>query len=133
MNKRSAVLMALGLTAALVVGGIAVAAGSGPASGQASSDTTAAAAKPIVKTRTHTVTIHRKADGNGGAVVNTSNGTSGGGADDGSLHDALDDHGDDGFEAEDANDDHGDDGNSGPGSVNSGPGSENSGPGGGDD
>ena len=68
MNKRSAVLMALGLTAALVVGGIAVAAGSGPASGQASSGTNAptAKAKPIVKTRTRTVTIHRQADGTAG-------------------------------------------------------------------
>ena len=36
MNKRSAVLMALGLTAALVAGGIAVATGAGPSTGEAS-------------------------------------------------------------------------------------------------
>ena len=80
MNKRSAVIMALGLTAALVAGGVAFAAGIGPTAGEASTAVAPAVVKqdPLVRTRTRTVTIHRQGDASGaGVTVLGGSGTSG--------------------------------------------------------
>ena len=151
MNKRSAVLMALGLTAALIAGGIAVAAGAAPEVGEAVAGTGSALARePEVRTRIRTVTIHRQAGGAGDVVVDGTASVSGQTSGAPSSHsgdDAFDDHGDDGFDDDrdegddhDVSDDHGGEGdgdedhdNSGPGSDSSGSGSDSSGHGGGDD
>lgn len=77
MNKRSAVLVAAGLVLTLIVGGVAISVGlTGPTSTQAALRTTRKA-KPIVKVRKRTVTVHRQ--GAAGSSVVASGGLSVGG------------------------------------------------------
>jgi hypothetical protein len=66
MNKRSAIVVALGLVAALVIGGVGFTMGmTGPAASLASVRDPA----PKVRTIHRTVTVHRPAQGSGAAVV----------------------------------------------------------------
>lgn len=64
MNKRSAMLMAAGLVAALAVGAAALSFSVGGSSATAEGRTKV---KPIVETIRDTVTIHKKATGSDGA------------------------------------------------------------------
>jgi len=70
MNKRSAMLVAAGLVLTLVVGGVAVAVGmTGPSASSAQPKLTHHKNKPIIKTTKKTVTVHKKAKAQPGAVV----------------------------------------------------------------
>jgi len=71
MNKRSAMLVAAGLVLTLVVGGVAVAVGmTGPDASSAQPKLTQHKKdEPIIKTTKKTVTVHRKAKAQAGAVV----------------------------------------------------------------
>jgi cobalamin biosynthesis protein CobT len=69
MNKRSAMFVAAGLVLSLLVAGVAMSMGvTGPS---ADAKTVARSQKPIVKTTTRTVTIHKQAKGEAaaGAVI----------------------------------------------------------------
>lgn len=69
MNKRSAMFVAAGLVLSLLVAGVSMAMGvTGPS---ADAKTTVRSQKPIVKTVTRTVTVHKKAkaDGTAGPVI----------------------------------------------------------------
>ena len=118
MNKRSATLIAASLVGVLAIAGAAFALGiTGPTASAASEQTTAAATKPIVRTHTKTVVVHRQAAAPAPVVVQAAPSTSSPSpsmsGDDGSHHDneGRDDHGDDENEGPD---DHGDHGNEGP-------------------
>jgi hypothetical protein len=80
MNKRSAVLMALALTGALVAGGVALASGiGGPGTSAATTGSaTPEPVKPVVRTTTRTVTIHRTPNQPDAGVVVLDGGASGG-------------------------------------------------------
>jgi hypothetical protein len=71
MNKRSAMLVAAGLVLTLVVGGVAVAVGmTGPSASSAQPKLTHHKKnKPIIKTTKKTITVHKKAKAQPGAVV----------------------------------------------------------------
>jgi hypothetical protein len=71
MNKRSAIAVALGLVAALAIGGFAIATGlTGPETSQASPLVTKAKRpEPIVRTVTKTVTVHKKAKAGAPPVI----------------------------------------------------------------
>jgi hypothetical protein len=66
MNKRSAIIVALGLTAALVLGGVGFSMG---ATGPTPSLATARHPAPKVRTIHRTVTVHRQASAAGTAVA----------------------------------------------------------------
>jgi len=70
MNKRSAMMVAAGLVLTLVVGGVAVAVGmTGPEASSAQPKLTHHKNKPIIKTTKKTVTVHKQAPAQAGAVV----------------------------------------------------------------
>jgi hypothetical protein len=126
MNKRSAILMALALTGALVAGGIALASGiGGPAASEAST-TTAKSAEPVVRTKTRTVTIHRTAGRPAGRVVVLGGGSSATGTGSGSMNSTSGSSGDEGPQNETENEGPENEGDDGP---TSGSGAENSGSG----
>jgi hypothetical protein len=63
MNKRSAMLIAAGLVMTLIVGGVAISVGlTGPTSSKAALRTSTRKAKPIVKVKKRTVTVHRQGE-----------------------------------------------------------------------
>jgi hypothetical protein len=78
MNKRSAIAVALGLVAALAIGGFAIATGlTGPETSQASPLVTKAKRQePIVRTVTKTVTIHKKAEAEPAPVIHVASSSS---------------------------------------------------------
>jgi hypothetical protein len=80
MNKRSAIAVALGLVAALAIGGFAIATGlTGPETSQASPLVTKAKRpEPIVRTVTKTVTVHKKAKAGAAPVILVSGSSSSG-------------------------------------------------------
>jgi hypothetical protein len=111
MNKRSATLIAALLVGVLAIAGAAFSLGiTGPTASAASEQTSAAATKPIVRTHTKTVVVHRQAPAPAPIVVQaappTSSTSSYGDDDEAGQHEneGLDDHGDDGHEGFD---DHG--------------------------
>lgn len=123
MNKRSAMLLAAGLVAALLAAGTVV---SFSLSGQTASANDAG--EPLVLTRHRTVTVHRKADAGGVRTVALPGSA-------GIVSSGSDEEFEGEFEGE-FEDEHGEEHefddspgseNSGPGSVNSGSGSEGSG------
>ena len=62
MNKRSATLIAASLVGVLAIAGAAFSLGiTGPTASAASEQTSAVAGKPIVRTHTKTVVVHRQA------------------------------------------------------------------------
>ena len=62
MNKRSATLIAASLVGVLAIAGAAFSLGiTGPTASAASEQTSAVARKPIVRTHTKTVVVHRQA------------------------------------------------------------------------
>jgi len=111
MDKRSAIIVALGLVAALVIGGVGFAMGmTGPAPSLASTRQPA----PEIRTVRRTVTVHRPAASTPvTAGVTASAGIDGGWDDeedhDGDDHEGDDDHGDDREGDDHESDDHGDD------------------------
>lgn len=117
MNKRSATLIAASLVGVLAIAGAAFSLGiTGPTASAASEQTSAVAGKPIVRTHTKTVVVHRQAATPAPVVVqapSSSPSASMSGGDDGNHHDneGPDDHGDGENEGPD---DHGDHGNEGP-------------------
>ena len=118
MNKRSATLIAASLVGVLAIAGAAFSLGiTGPTASAASEQTSAVAGKPIVRTHTKTVVVHRQAATPVPVVVqaapSSSPSASMSGGDDGNHHDneGPDDHGDGENEGPD---DHGDHGNEGP-------------------
>ena len=111
MNKRSATLIAASLVGVLAIAGAAFSLGlTGPTASAASEQTSAVAKRPIVRTHTKTVVVHRQAAAPALSVVQAapSPSASMSGDDDGSHHDneGPDDHGDDENEGPD---DHGHD------------------------
>jgi hypothetical protein len=121
MNKRSAIIVALGLVAALVVGAAGVTMGmTGPAASLASTPDPA----PKVRTIHRTVTVHRQATAPAATVLGTvpaasvSAGTQGeddGYEDDGYEDDGYEDDGyeDDGYEDDGSGEGHGGSGHDG--------------------
>ena len=105
MNKRSAIVVALGLVAALVIGGVGFAVGmTGPAPSVASVRQPA----PTVRTIHRTVTVHRPASTSAFATGTPSATAAGSGA----TTDGWDDEGwddEDGWEDDHEGDDHGSD------------------------
>ena len=102
MNKRSATLIAASLVGVLAIAGAAFSLGiTGPTASAASEQTSAVARKPIVRTHTKTVVVHRQAAAPAPIVVQAapsmSSSSSSYGDDEGSEHEGEgpDDHGGD--------------------------------------
>jgi len=112
MNKRSATLIAASLVGVLAIAGAAFSLGiTGPTASAASEQTSAVARKPIVRTHTKTVVVHRQAAAPAPVVVQAApsmSSSSHGDDNEGSEHEGEgpDDHGDDSHES---SDDHGGD------------------------
>jgi len=107
MDKRSAIIVALGLVAALVIGGVGFAMGmTGPAPSLASTRDPA----PEVRTIRRTITVHRPAASTAAAVgVATSEGMSEGDDHESDDHEGDEGHGDhegDDHEGDEGHDDH---------------------------
>jgi hypothetical protein len=107
MNKRSAMVVAAGLVAALLAGGVAL---SFSLAGGTAAAQDGGRVKPIVKTERRTVTIHKKAEAKPAEVVTISTSASGSasattGSDDAFEAERESEHDDDAFE-HDAFDDH---------------------------
>jgi hypothetical protein len=112
VNKRAATLIAASLVGVLAIAGAAFSLGiTGPTASAASEQTSTPAGKPIVRTHTKTVVVHRQAGAPAPVVVqaapsmgsSSSHGDENEGRDDenegpdddGDGHDGFDDHGDD--------------------------------------
>ena len=106
MNKRSATLIAATLVGVLTIGGAAFSLGlTGPTASAATERTKTANTKPIVRTRTKTIVVHRQAPSSAAQVVQVSRWSSGPSAssgassegDDGSEDQGSDHEGDDDY------------------------------------
>ena len=117
MNKRSATLIAASLVGVLAIAGAAFSLGiTGPTASAASEQTSVAAKKPIVRTHTKTVVVHRQAAAPAPIVVQSAPSTSPsssmyGGDDEGSEYEneGPDDHGHEGDDGHEGSDDTGGD------------------------
>jgi hypothetical protein len=114
MNKRSATLIAATLVGVLTIGGVAFSLGlTGPTASAATERTTSDGTKPIVRTRTKTVTVHRQGPSATPTVVQVSSSNAGPSASSGPGHEGDDgdeNEGEDEGEDHDLGDDHGDQG-----------------------
>lgn len=111
MNKRSATLIAATLVGVLAIGGAAFSLGlTGPtASAAAERTTNTTREKPIVRTHTKTIVVHRQAPSAAPEVVLVSSSSSGPSASSGPGHEGSDD-GEDDHGGDDEGEDHGDQG-----------------------
>jgi hypothetical protein len=107
MTKRSAMLIAAGLVAALGVGAMALSIGLSGNGTAAASD--ARKQDPIVRTIHRTVTVEKKAKGDGAVQVITLDATSGSSSSSSSSEPVESESSDDGFESESQSEDSSDD------------------------